>query len=273
VSAALAITVDVDGEAGLPDGGRGHGQRLTSRSERTYGLHRGLPRILDVLDTRATFYVPGITAQRHPDEIAGIVERGHELGHHGHTHRRPDELSGDEQRTEIVDGLAALAPFGARPLGYRAPGWELTPTTLALLVEHGFEWDSSLMGDDRPHRVESLIELPVHWSLDDAPFFAASPAGTGLWETWRRAIERAARESQPLTLTLHPEILGRHVEILERTLELAASLSMPLVTHGELNAAARRCGARRARSPSRASGRPRSAAPGRRRCRPGSRAS
>jgi peptidoglycan/xylan/chitin deacetylase (PgdA/CDA1 family) len=241
MSAALAITVDVDGEAGLPDGGRGYTHRLTSRSERAYGLRCGLPRILEVLDTRATFYVPGVVALRHPGEIGAIVERGHEVAHHGHTHRRPDELTGDEQRAEIVDGLAALEHLGVRPLGYRAPGWELTPTTLALLGEFGFAWDSSLMGEDQPYRLDALVELPVHWSLDDAPYFAVSPAGTGLWETWRRALELAAAESRPLTLTLHPEILGRpgRLEILERTLDLAASLSVPLVTHRELMAAVR----------------------------------
>ena len=59
---AVCITVDVDGEAGLPDGGRGYEHRLSSRSERSYGLLRGLPRVLGVLGefgVLATFYVPG----------------------------------------------------------------------------------------------------------------------------------------------------------------------------------------------------------------------
>ncbi len=85
------------------------------------------------------------------------------------------------------------------------------------------------------------MELPVHWSLDDAPYFAASPAGTGLWAVWRRELELAAEESRAITLTLHPEILGRpgRVEILERALDLAAALSLPVVTHSELSMATR----------------------------------
>jgi hypothetical protein len=43
-----------------------------------------------------------VTALRHPHEIAAILERGHELGHHGYTHRRPDVLDVDEQRL-VVD--------------------------------------------------------------------------------------------------------------------------------------------------------------------------
>jgi peptidoglycan/xylan/chitin deacetylase (PgdA/CDA1 family) len=223
--ARLAITIDVDGEAGLPDGGRDYGERLTSRSERAYGVLRGLPRLLRILDehhARATFYVPGVTALRHAPEIAGILDRGHELGHHGHTHRRPDTLDADEQRREIELGRSALERFDARPAGYRAPGWELTPATLSLLAEHGFAWDSSLMGDDRPYLLPAgdatIVELPVHWSLDDAPYFTASPDGGRLWEVWRA------------------EILGRpgRAEVLSLALTLADGLAMRVVTHGEL---------------------------------------
>lgn len=241
MSGALAITIDVDGEAGLPDGGRGYEERLSSRSERVYGIRRGLPAMLRVLaehDVAATFYVPGVTALAHPDAVAMILDGGgHEVAHHGHTHRRPDQLGADEQRAELVDGLDALARFGVRAAGYRAPGWELTPATLALLAELGFAYDSSLMDDDRPYVLENgLVELPVHWSLDDAPFFAASPAGTGLWEAWRRAVTSAAADERAITITLHPEILGRpqRLDVLRRLLDHAAALGLPTATHGEL---------------------------------------
>ncbi|HEX8101234.1 MAG TPA: polysaccharide deacetylase family protein, partial [Solirubrobacteraceae bacterium] len=153
--AGVSVTVDVDGEAGLPDGGRGHAGRLTSRSERVYGIARGLPRILRLLAEHgvdATFYVPGVTAQRHPDAVAAILAGGHEIGHHGHHHLRTDTLAARAERTELLDGLDALHAAGApRPRAYRSPGWELTPVTLAALGELGFEADSSLMGDDRPY--------------------------------------------------------------------------------------------------------------------------
>lgn len=239
MSGVLAITVDVDGEAGLPDGGRDYAHRLTSLSERAYGLHRGLPRVLDVLDAFAvvaTFYVPGVTALRYPHEIAAILERGHELGHHGYTHRRPDALDVDEQRLEIERGLEALARFDAAPLGYRAPGWELTPVTFGLLGEYGFTWDSSLMGDDEPYVLpvgaRTIVELPVHWSLDDAPYYAASPCGGGIADVWERAIALAGEQDRAITLTLHPDILGRpeRIHVLERVL----ALEIEHCTHSEL---------------------------------------
>jgi peptidoglycan/xylan/chitin deacetylase (PgdA/CDA1 family) len=244
----VSVTVDVDGECGLPDGGRAYERRLTSRSERSYGLRRGLPRVLEVLreaGARATFYVPGVVARRHPDEIGTVLEGGHELGHHGHTHRRPDTLSGREQRFELEEGMAALAALaGEEVRGYRAPGWELTPVTLAALGALGFTHDSSLMGDDRPYRVAAgaaeLVELPVHWSLDDAPHFEATTDPAGLLAVWAAELERAIAQQRHVTFTLHPEILGRphRIVVLQRLLERIAAAGATHVTHGEAAAAA-----------------------------------
>ena len=249
MSAALAITVDVDGEAGLPGGGADYGHRLSARSERIYGVKRGLERVLGTLadfDVMATFYVPGVTAARHPDEIGSLLALGHEVGHHGHTHRSPHALTAEEQRAEIEDGLEALAELDIRPRGYRAPAWELTDVTLGVLAEHRFAYDSSLMHDDRPYPLEvggrSLVELPVHWTLDDAPYFAADLGSDNLLRVWQRELELAADERRPITLTLHPDILGRphRIDLLRRVLEHAARLEVPTLTHGELTATTRR---------------------------------
>jgi peptidoglycan-N-acetylglucosamine deacetylase len=244
MAAQLSVTVDVDGAAGLPGGGAGWEHRLSSWSERTYGLRRGLPRILDVLDefgVTATFYVPGVTAQRHPDELAGLAATRHEIAHHGHTHRRPDELDASEQRAEIADGVRALqAVTGRTPAGYRAPGWELTPATLDELVAVGFAYDSSLMGDDRPYVMEgaagSVVELPVHWALDDAPHFAHTTDVGGLLTTWIAELIAARREDRHTTITCHPEIVGRahRIDVVRRLLDAAAGQGIACVPHGDV---------------------------------------
>ncbi|WP_053226459.1 polysaccharide deacetylase family protein [Solirubrobacter soli] len=240
----LSITVDVDGAAGLPGGGIGFEQRLSCWSERTYGLTAGLPRILRALDefeARATFYVVGVTAQRHPDDIAALAGSRHEIGHHGHTHRLPCRMDAVTQRREIADGTRALsAVTGITPRGYRAPGWELTRATLDALGEAGFVFDSSLMGDDRPYFVEAagrqLIELPVHWALDDAPHFAHTTDQAGLLAVWLDELALAVREDRHLTITCHPEILGRgaRVDVLRRLLDAAASRGLRSIPHGEV---------------------------------------
>jgi len=179
---AVCLTFDVDAETPRLAEAHDDASRLSTLSEGRYGITRGLPRILGLLDRRsirATFYVPGATAERHPEAIREIAHWGHEIAHHGHLHLQSHLTSTSGQRDEIVSGLAALADVvGTEPTGYRSPAWELTPETFGLLLEHGIEYDSSCMGDDRPYLEvldgRQLLELPVHWSLDDWPYFGWS---------------------------------------------------------------------------------------------------
>lgn len=243
MTASVSITIDVDGEAGLPGGGRAASRRLSSRSERLYGLRRGLPRILAALaevGVDASFYVPGVVAERDPDAIRGLAAAGHEVGHHGHRHLRPDRLTAAEQRAELRAGLAALADTLGLPVrGYRAPEWELAPATLAALPRLGFTHDSSLMGDDRPYFLRELVELPVHWTLDDAPHFAHTTDPRALLDVWLAELACAVEESRHITYTLHPEILGRahRVDVLRRLLDAASEAGAPVRRHGDVAAA------------------------------------
>jgi peptidoglycan/xylan/chitin deacetylase (PgdA/CDA1 family) len=242
---SISLTFDVDAEAGLGAALAGSANRLSTLSEREFGVRRGVPRILELLDRHgltATFYVPGATATRHPDAIASIAEAGHEIAHHGHHHLRPHELSEAEQERELVDGLEALHPYLGDVVGYRSPAWELTPETARLLVRHGFAYDSSLMGDDRPYRLAAgagdLVEIPIHWSLDDVIWFeigrATRPTPP---ETWRRAwqaeIAALSGTDAHLTLTCHPEIVGRgqRAAELDRLLGDIVSAGVTVLTH------------------------------------------
>jgi peptidoglycan/xylan/chitin deacetylase (PgdA/CDA1 family) len=84
------------------------------------------PRILDLLDrhqARATFFVIGERAARHPHLVADILRRGHEVGHHTHTHPAFTFWCAGPGRTraELDDGLFALRAAGAQPRWFRAP--------------------------------------------------------------------------------------------------------------------------------------------------------
>lgn len=233
---AVSLTFDVDAEASLIGRSGGYETRLSSLSEASFGVTRGLPRILDILAAAAapaTFYVPGYTAELHRDAIEAIVDAGHEIGHHGYMHLRSHEVDAAAQRVEIERGIEALtACTGRSPAGYRSPGWELTPDTLALLNEFNFTYDSSLMGDDRPYLLASdtiqLLEFPVHWSLDDVPYFAFSadlPArlhdSGAMRNAWLAELASARCDRRHVTLTMHPEIIGRgyRAEELRRLLD------------------------------------------------------
>lgn len=232
---AVSLTFDVDAEAAWLGQSDDYARRLSTLSAGRYGIVRGLPRLLELLDRLAipaTFYVPGDTAERHPQAIRAIAGAGHEIAHHGHHHLRPDHVTPSQQRREIEHGLTALETcVSRRPSGYRSPAWELTPETFDLLIEHGFHYDSSCMGDDRPyleeHNGTSLLELPVHWSLDDWPHFGWTVDHGGnlndpssVLDIWLEEFDQAASEHRHITYTMHPEVIGRphRITALERFL-------------------------------------------------------
>lgn len=235
--AAVSLTFDVDAEAGYLGEGEEYARRLSALSEGRYGVRRGVPRLLALIaerDMAATFFVPGDTAERHAGLVDSLLAAGHEIGHHGYLHLRSDHIDAAAQREEIERGFAALAAAGApRPRGYRSTSWELTPETFELLLEAGFAYDSSCMGDDRPyyeqHGGARILELPVHWSLDDWPRFGWLIDGGGnmaapaeLASSWIVEYESARAEGRHVTFTMHPEVIGRPqrlvalVELLDR---------------------------------------------------------
>jgi peptidoglycan/xylan/chitin deacetylase (PgdA/CDA1 family) len=221
---AVTLSFDVDAEAGWLGEGEAYARKLTSLSEGRYGITRGLPRIRDLLQREgiaATFYVPGDTAARHTAALAGLPADGHEIAHHGFLHRRSDAIGPEDQRAELVQGTAAIRDcLGVAVTGYRSPCWELTPETLAMLAEMGFRYDSSCMGDDRPYYEtcgdSRILEIPIHWSLDDWPYLAWHP-GSGellttpsdLIEVWLAEFDSAVAERRHVTFTMHPEVIGR----------------------------------------------------------------
>jgi peptidoglycan/xylan/chitin deacetylase (PgdA/CDA1 family) len=107
---AVSLTFDLDGEAPWLSEGPEYARRLTMLSQGRFGPARGLGRILALLaelDITATFYVPGHTADQHPDAVEAIVAGGHEVAHHGYLHRGTDGLDATAQRAELEDGLLA----------------------------------------------------------------------------------------------------------------------------------------------------------------------
>jgi peptidoglycan/xylan/chitin deacetylase (PgdA/CDA1 family) len=252
---AVALTFDVDGQAPWLSEGPEYTRRLSTLSQGRFGPERGLGRILELLaglGLPATFYVPGHTADQHPGAVAAILAGGHEVAHHGYLHRGTDGLDAAAQRAELEEGLVALDRAGVRPEGYRSPGWELTPPTLDLLAELGFSYESSLMADDRPYWVSSagrpLLELPGHWSLCDWPYFGYTPYHGGLLadpaaveRIWLDEYESARQEGRVLTLTMHPEAIGRGylARMLERVVTAMLDRGRPwFATHAQIAALA-----------------------------------
>lgn len=223
--AAAAFTFDVDAESAVLWGDEGVAARMSVMSHQAYGPLVGIPRILDLLDRHqipSTFFVPGHTAHRYPEAVRAIVAAGHEIAHHGYLHEQPTALTLEQEIEAIDRGLEALAEVaGVRPVGYRAPMWDLSWRTPELLADRGFLYDSSLMDADVPYELavgeRSLVEIPIQWALDDWEQYCYLPdIYSGVIESPRKARELWQLEFDALreigacwVLTNHPFLTGR----------------------------------------------------------------
>lgn len=224
--AACAVTFDVDAESAILAVDPRFASRASTMSHQAYGPKVGVPRLLAMLEragVRATFFVPGFTARRYPDTVRAIVAAGHEVGWHNDLHEPPYSLAEAEERAILERGAEVLEPLaGYRPRGYRAPWWELNERTPELLAAAGYTYDSSLMDDDVPYRLATdagtLIELPVHWSLDDWEQYAFLPEPdigsiielpAKLLELWTGELDAMRDEGCLLVITMHPFLSGR----------------------------------------------------------------
>ena len=228
-TSAAAFTFDVDAESAVLWNAPQNAGRMSVMSHQAYGPLVGVPRILDLLDhhqIRSTFFVPGYTAHRYPQTVRDIVAAGHEVAHHGYLHEQPTALSVEQQVEALDRGLEALQEVaGVRPQGYRAPMWDLSWQTPALLAERGFLYDSSLMDADAPYELsitpgsaDSIVEIPIQWALDDWEQYCFLPdiSGCGLIETpakarelWTAEFEGLAAAGGCWVLTNHPFLSGR----------------------------------------------------------------
>ncbi|MEN3284479.1 MAG: peptidoglycan-N-acetylglucosamine deacetylase [Solirubrobacteraceae bacterium] len=254
----VCLTFDFDTDIGLK--ARGAERLMSTRSEDRFASARGMSRILSILaatGVSSTVYVPGETAERYPAAVREVVDAGHEIGHHGHAHLMDPEDEAD-QRDELVRGLAALEDVvGVRPQGFRSPGWELRPETLGMLVAEGFAYDSSCMGDDRPYHESwgdvSILELPVHWSLDDFMYYSyRRQVGSGTMShpaamsaAFLGEFDSAVEDARVVTYTMHPSITGRGYRARElRALidEMRSRANVWFATHSQLVNHLRRTG-------------------------------
>ena len=235
VRCVVMLGFDVDGVSGAISRNPEVARLPSLMSMREYGPSVAVPRILDLLDTfeiKASFYIPGYVAETHQAMVVDIGQRGHEIAHHGYMHEPPASMTRRQEEEVIDKGIAALERIThERPRGYRAPSWELSEHSLSLLAARGFLYDSSLMGDDVPYLVDAggarLVEIPVHWELDDAPYFNYAPA-SGLrnlmaspehvYQVWSAAFEGAHHHGRSFVLTMHPFVIGRpgRLRMLER---------------------------------------------------------
>ena len=187
-------------------------------------------RLLDRFDetqSRATFFVLGWVADRHPGLVRRIAERGHEIACHGYAHQLVYEIGPERFREDLRKSKQAIEnACGATPRGYRAPSYSITNDSLwalDILVDEGFDYDSSIF-PIRHHRygIPSFPRTPVRLALPDGRTIREFPMTTlplGSFKfplaggaylrffppaLFRYGFAKLRRRGEPIVLYIHP---------------------------------------------------------------------
>ena len=226
--AAVALSFDSDHETQTLRFAQSSPGKL---SQGEYGSRVAVPRILKLLASRkirASFFVPAVVAKLYPDEQRRIVGEGHEIGLHSWIHELNSELPYEDERRLQFQAAEVLEDItGQRPVGIRTGSWDFSQSTLSISREMGLLYDSSLMADDEPYELleegqkTGIVELPVEWIRDDAPYLMMdrfSPyrpytAPSAVLEIFKSEFDGAYEEGGLFLLTMHPHIIGHRSRI------------------------------------------------------------
>ena len=192
-------------------------------------VERNTMRLLDIFEAhnvKATFFVLGWVAERHPELVRTLAAQGHEVASHGYSHRRIYTQTPAVFREETQRSKRLLEDCIGQPVrGYRAATYSITRQSLwalDILEEVGFEYDSSIFPirhdlygiPDYPrfcHRLNHhprLVEFPL--STVKVGRMTLPIAGGGYFRLFPYALTRWGirrlnyREQQPATVYLHP---------------------------------------------------------------------
>ena len=134
---------------------------------------------LSSCSTKATFFILGWIADRHPQLVQRIADQGHELGTHSFWHRRVDRLTAKEFTTDLRDSITAIEQAGGQKiLGFRAPSFSIVPGAewaFDVILEAGLKYDASLFPARRGHggypcqQQSHIITTPAGGQLPELP--------------------------------------------------------------------------------------------------------
>lgn len=183
--------------------------------------------MLSERNIRATFFVLGWVARKHPEIVREIAASGHEIASHGMSHRPIYLQTPAEFQRETRDAKVLLEDLCQNPvIGYRAATFSITRRSLwalDILCEEGFRYDSSIFpirhdrygipdAEPKPHILTTpggarLVEFPIsvmRYGRINIPvagggYFRLFPYGFTRW-----ALRRLNREQREFVFYVHP---------------------------------------------------------------------
>jgi polysaccharide deacetylase family protein (PEP-CTERM system associated) len=196
---------------------------LASRVERN---SMKIAELLSEHSTKATFFVLGWVAERHPELVKRLAQQGHEIASHGYGHELVHTQTPTEFRQDVRKSKQILEDMiGRQVVGYRAPSFSIssrTPWAIPVLIEEGYRYDSSIYNRFRGVTETGgagagayLIETEVGtiWEVSPSTMNACGVqlpvAGGGYFRLFPYAVSKMflrslERQGSQLVMYLHP---------------------------------------------------------------------
>lgn len=227
----IAWSIDFDAVSGWLGTGKHENNSTSDYSAGYFSATTGVPRLLKLfhelkIADKVTWCIPGHSMETFPTQTKAIVDSGAEIALHGYAHESASQMT-TEQEEDVLKKCISLVEglTGKKPVGYRAPLYQLQERTIALLQRYDFLWDSSLSHFDsvpyylplNPSPIQpidfkpeakaadwmhpspdwttlpksSLVEIPANWYTEDMTplqFFPNTPNSAGYVDV--RVVER-----------------------------------------------------------------------------------
>ncbi|MGN1350544.1 MAG: polysaccharide deacetylase family protein [Anaerovoracaceae bacterium] len=100
----------------------------------------GILDILDTYDVKATFFLVNFWAEKYPEDVVKIAERGHDIGNHSATHPDMADLSDEQICQELIttgDTIEKLT--GQQPVLFRPPFGSYSDSLITNAKQLGYE--------------------------------------------------------------------------------------------------------------------------------------
>lgn len=201
-------------------------QQWDKHESRVENNTRKIVELLAEHDTKATFFVLGWVAERHPGLVKLLVTQGHEIASHGYGHELITDQTPGMFRDDVRRAKAILEDIsGKRVYGYRAPSFSINKDTqwaISVLIEEGYLYDSSIfpvlhdrygMPDATPTLHLLHGETGCIWEVPPSTAIIIGMrlpvAGGGYFRLFpypilRELLKRVEKSGHPLVMYLHP---------------------------------------------------------------------
>jgi len=227
---------------------QGHPKNIEIKIENDlaeFGMNVGVQRLLRLFEKhtiRATFAIPDMIAEMYSECVREILKGGHEVAAHGYRREDFSNVGYEEENEMLVTSTSVLEDIsGKRPRGWfslphqldRFAGGQISPYTVNILINAGYEYLGNGMADDIPFywvtdfsTGRNILTLPYYFHMDDQFFLMFPSVGTGtglenpaaLFQNWKEEFDATYMRGRYFSMVVHPFLIGwgNHLEMFEK---------------------------------------------------------